>query len=136
MLATSVRERPCSERLRRSSSGRDTCSVPSSPLPISIGSAMVCDRVPLGPLTVTARPSMFTSTPAGTGMGRRPILDMLFLLPSPDVGEDFPAHALLGGLPVGEQPRRRGDDGDAEPPEDLWQVGGLCVDAKSRLRDA
>ena len=34
------------------------------------------DRVPLGPFTVTARPSMATSTPAGTGMGSRPMRDM------------------------------------------------------------
>ena len=34
-------------------------------------------RVPLGPLTVTVRPSMVTSTVAGTAMGRRPIRDMV-----------------------------------------------------------
>jgi hypothetical protein len=31
---------------------------------------------PFGPFTVTDEPSMLTSTPAGTGIGSRPIRDM------------------------------------------------------------
>ena len=41
-----------------------------------MGSTTVCVSVPLGPFTVTTAPSMATSTPAGTGMGSRPIRDM------------------------------------------------------------
>src|SRR6478735_6304945 len=115
MLAISVRERPCSERLVRSSSGRVTATVPSSARPTAIGSLTVCDRVPFGPLTVTVWPSMATSTPAGTGIGSLPIRDMSSSFPLPDVGEDFSAYALLLGLTVGEQTGRRRDDRDAEP---------------------
>ena len=76
MLVISVRVSPCSERLTRSSSGRLTAMVPSSDLATVMGAATVCDRVPLGPLTVTALPSMATSTPLGTGTGSRPMRDM------------------------------------------------------------
>ena len=54
MLAISVRVSPCSERLSRSSLGRATSMVPSSPRPTVIGLATVWLRVPLGPLTVTS----------------------------------------------------------------------------------
>src|SRR3712207_2710713 len=105
MLATRLRVSPCRLRLSRSSSGRDTSSVPSSERSIVIGAGTVCDRVPLGPFTVTAWPSRVISTPAGTGIGRRPMRDMAGLLV--DVGEDFSAYALLVGLAVGEQTGRR-----------------------------
>ena len=41
-----------------------------------IGSGMVRDSVPFGPLTVTVRPSMVTSTPVGTGTGSFPMRDI------------------------------------------------------------
>src|SRR5919202_6836136 len=95
---------------------------------------------PLGPLTVTCRPSIETSTPLGTGMGSFPMRDMLLLLSrdprSPDVGEDFPAHALLVGLPVGEQTGRRRQDRDAEAAEHPRQVGRLGVHPQAGLADA
>src|SRR6478735_3205881 len=142
MLLMSVRVRPWSERLLRSSSGRCTSRMPSSPLATVIGAAMVCDRVPLGPLTVTSDSSIATSTPDGTAMGSLPMRDMLLSLPglswsgSPDVGEDFAAHALLVRLAVGQQSLRRRDDRDAEATEDLGQVGALGVDAQAGLADA
>src|SRR5688500_17178375 len=142
MLLMSVRVRPWSERLVRSSSGRLTSRMPSSPLATVIGDAMVCDRVPLGPLTVTSESSIATSTPDGTAMGSLPMRDMLLSLPglswsgSPDVGEDFAAHALLVRLAVGQQSLRRRDDRDAEATEDLGQVGALGVDAQAGLADA
>src|SRR5690242_21814783 len=103
MLATSVRDRPCRARLSRSSSGRLTTSLPSS-CAIVIGLITVCESWPFGPFTVTFWPSIVTSTPEGTGIGSRPIRDMLFSSPQlPDVGEDFPAHATLAGLLVREQ---------------------------------
>src|SRR3954452_17383167 len=126
MLAISVRVSPCSAREVRSSSGRLTCSVPSS-CATSIGVATEWLSSPLGPLTVTCRPSIATSTPLGTGIGILPMRDMLLLLSldprSPAVGEDFPAHALLVALPVGEQARGRREDRDAEPAEHPGQVG-------------
>src|SRR6266545_4218670 len=139
MLATRVRDRPCSSLLLRWSSGRDTASTPSSSRATVIGSATTCVSSPLGPFTVTVWPSIVTSTPDGTVMGSLPIRDMLVVLlpvlPSPDVGENFPAHALVLGLLVGEQPLRRRDDRDAEASQHLRQVGRLRVDAQSGLAD-
>src|SRR3954453_22838307 len=102
MLATRVRDSPCRALLSRSSSGRLMRIEPSSARSIVMGSTRVWFSVPFGPFTVTSRPEIVTSTPDGTGMGIFPIRD-IWLLPSPDVGEDFPAHASLGGLPIGEQ---------------------------------
>src|SRR5690606_28142007 len=135
----SVRVRPCSERERRSSSGRVTTIAPDSSRDTWIGAGTVCWSVPLGPLTVTESPSMVTSTPAGTGTGILPMRDIAGL-PSPsrlpDVGEDFPAHALGGCLLVGQETGRRGDDRHAEAAEDPRQVGGLRVHAQARLGHA
>src|SRR6185437_10502816 len=127
MLFTSVRDSPCSALLRRSSSGRWTTNVPSSVRATVIGSGRMCDSVPLGPRAVTVRPSMATSTPAGTVIGCFPMRDISSAPLSPDEGEDFPAHAFLGGLPVGEQPAGRGDDRHAQAAEHLGQRGRLGV---------
>src|SRR3954447_3416545 len=121
-------------RLRRSSSGRRSCTVPSSARSTVIGSTTVCDRVPFGPLTVTVRPSMATSTPDGTVIGSFPMRDMVSN-PSPDVGEDFAAHAVLVRLPLGLKAVRRRDDRDAEAAEDPGQIGRLRVDPQAGLGD-
>src|ERR1700754_4610044 len=121
MLLIRDRVRPCSARTVLSSFGRPTTTVPSSSF-TSIGSATVCESSPFGPFTATERPSILTSTPPGTEMGRRPIRDIFWTLPSPDVGEDFPAHAALAGLLVGHQAGRRRDDRDAETAQDLRPV--------------
>src|SRR3954447_17981121 len=143
MLLTRVRVSPCSDLLSRSSSGRLTSRTPwpSSFWPFStvIGAATVWVSVPLGPLTVTCGPSIWTSTPVGTGTGSLPMRDIAVSPPglsSPDVGEDFPTHALLVGLPVGEQPLAGRDDRDAEAAEHLGQPGGLGVDPQPGLADA
>src|SRR6478609_8196530 len=80
-LATSVRDNPCNERLRRSSSGLATTMAPSSSRETLIGSATARPRVPLGPLTDTFCPSIVTSTPDGTGTGCFPIRDIALALP-------------------------------------------------------
>ena len=67
-----------------------------------IGSATVWLSSPLGPLTWTFWPSILISTPGGTGIGLRPIRDIDNGL-LPHVGEDFPAHSSLAGLPIGQQ---------------------------------
>src|SRR5882757_2714120 len=131
-LLISVRDSPCIARLYRSSSGRLTRMVPSSSRSTEIGSATVCDSVPFGPLTVTWRPSILTSTPEGTGTGSFPIRDIV-QIPLPDVGEDFPAHAPHARLPVGHQPRRRRDDRHAETTEHPRQVGRLRVHPQAGL---
>src|SRR3954447_17898752 len=137
MLLTRVRVSPCSDLLTRSSSGRLTSRTPS-PCSTVIGAATVWDRVPLGPLTVTRAPSIWTSTPVGTWTGSLPMRDIAVSPPglsSPDVGEDFPTHALLVGLTVGEQPLAGRDDRDAEAAEHLGQAGVLGVDAQPGLAD-
>src|SRR5207342_1965547 len=55
---------------------------------------------------------------------------------SPDVGEDFPTHALLVGLAVGQQALAGRDDRHAEATEDLGQTGVLRVHAEAGLADA
>src|SRR6476619_503934 len=138
MLAMRVRVRPCSERLLRSSSGRLTSSAPSSARSTVIGAATLCESVPLGPLTVTVLDSTVTSTPDGTTTGSLPIRDiacLLLVLVSPDVGEDFPTHALRVRLTVGEQPLAGRDDRDAEAAEHLGQAAALGVDTEARLAD-
>src|SRR5262245_11511732 len=137
MLLTRVRVSPCSDLLSRSSSGRLTSRTPS-PFSTVIGDATLWVRVPLGPLTVTTLPSIWTSTPAGTGTGSLPMRDIAVSPPglsSPDVGEDFPTHALLVGLTVGEQPLAGRDDRDAEAAEHLREAGVLGVDAQTGLAD-
>src|SRR6476661_7870818 len=54
----------------------------------------------------------------------------------PDVGEDFPTHALLVCLAVGQQTVRRRQDRDAEATENLGQVRRLGVDAQAGLAHA
>src|SRR6476646_8310848 len=95
MLATSDRDRPCSARTLPSSLGRVTLMTPSL-WATSMGSATSSESFPLGPVTVTSRPLMATSTPLGIGTGMRPIRDIS--VSSPDVGEDFPAYAALDRL--------------------------------------
>src|SRR5829696_9305117 len=126
MLAMRVRDSPCRARLCRSSSGRCTRRVPSSSRSTVMGAATVWLSWPLGPFTLTVWPSMVTSTPLGTAIGSRPIRDIV-AAPLPDVGEDFPTHALLVRLLVGEQPGGGGDDRHAQTAEDLGQCGGLGV---------
>src|SRR4051794_14366851 len=132
MFAINVRERPCSDFDRRSSLGRATAMTPSSCETV-MGSATTWVRVPLGPFTVTFWPSMLTSTPEGTGTGSFPIRLIVFVLLSPDVGEDFPAYSTLGGLPVGQQAGRGRDDRRAEAAEHPGQTGRLGVHAQAGL---
>src|SRR4029453_1386024 len=129
MLAISERNRPCSERLSRSSSARSTSTSPSSTL-AERSSGRMRESSPLGPLTVTVRPSILTSTPDGTGIGACPTRD---ISASPHVAEDLAAAPLGAGLPVGEQPLAGRDDGDPEAPEHAGDGIGLGVDPQARL---
>src|SRR5665647_120185 len=134
MLAMRVRVRPCNERDWRSSLGRLTSTLPSTDRATTIGAATTCCSWPLGPLTVTACPSMDTSTPVGTGTGSRPIRDMSAPpLPLPDVGENFSAYTLFGRLLVSHQAGGRGYDGHAKAPENLGKACRLGVDAQTRF---
>src|SRR5829696_1538042 len=139
MLATSVRVRPCSDLLSRSSSGRVTSSSPLSARATLIGSLMTCCKEPLGPFTETAWPSTVTSTPAGTGTGSLPMRDMsatsLVSRRSPHVGEHFAAYAGAVRLLVGQQALRCGDDRDTQATEHLRQSSRPRVHPQPRLRD-
>src|SRR5699024_4053372 len=137
MLLTSVRVRPCSARLSCSSSGPRRPRAPASLRSMVSGAGTSCESSPLAPVTVTVRSSMVTFvTAAGTGTGRNPMRDIAVLLSrSPDVGEDFPTHTLLGSLTVGQEAGGRGQDRHAQAAEDLGQVGGLRVHPQARLRD-
>src|SRR6478735_4279589 len=138
MLLTRVRLRPWRALLWRSSSGRLTSRTPS-PFSIVIGLARVWLRVPLGPFTVTTGPSIATSTLDGTAIGSLPIRDMSItpsqFSSSPDVGEDFPTHALLVRLSVGQQALARRDDRDTQAAEHLRETRVLGVDPQARLAD-
>src|ERR1700737_5339764 len=99
---------------------------PSSLRDNVIGSATWFWRAPVGALTDTFWPAIVTSTPDGTGIGCLPMRDMSST-PSPHVREDFAADALPGGLAVGQQTGRGGDDRDTQPAEHSRQVGRLGV---------
>src|SRR4029453_3404318 len=99
MLATSARARPCSARAWRSSLARSITIVPSATRGVSpLGTGWV--SLPLGPSARTVRPSTWTFTPCGIGMGCLPIRDIWRSLPH--VGEDFAAALLLARLAIGE----------------------------------
>src|SRR5882757_4957723 len=99
-----------------------------------MGAATVCWSVPFGPFTVMAAPAIVTSTPEGTAIGSLPIRDIsLSPFRLPDVGEDFPTHALLGGLTVCQQAGGRRDNRDAETAENLRHPRRLRVHAQPGL---
>src|SRR5438445_8864177 len=132
MLLTSVRVRPWSCLWVFCSVGRVTTRLPSSRLTVMSGwSARV--RVPLGPVTVSRRPSIVTSTVEGTAMGSRPIRDISFRLP--DEREAFAAELGLASLRAGHDPLARADDDDAEPAEHARDVGLAGVDPQPGLAD-
>src|SRR5262245_40999605 len=141
MFAINERDRPCRPRLKPSSSGRSTVTVPST-----IATRMLvwigCASSPRGPLTVTTLSSLTaTSTPLGISTGFLPI--RLIVLPcppslrasqpSPHVGEDLPADPLLGRRPVRHHAARRRDERDAEAAHHPRQVPPPPVDPAARL---
>src|SRR5688500_2711229 len=132
MLFTRVRVRPWSCLWVFCSVGRVTTMVPSSWL-TDISGCRARLRVPLGPLTVTWRPSIVTSTADGTGMGRRPIRDMVDRLP--DEREDFAAQLRLARLLAGHDALARADDDDAQAAEHSRDVRLARVDAQAGLAD-
>src|SRR6476646_5149663 len=132
MLLTRVRVSPWSCLWVFCSVGRVTTRVSSSRLTVMSGwSSRV--RVPLGPLTVSRRPSIVTSTVAGTAIGRRPMRDMSFGLP--DEREDFAAELGLAGLRAGHDPLARADDDDAQAAEDARDVGLAGIHPEAGLAD-
>src|SRR3954469_10036864 len=81
---------------------------------------------------------MATSTPDGTSIGSLPMRDMSVSScrsRSPDVGEDFPTHALLVGLAVGQQALAGRDDRDTQAAEHLRETRVRGVDPQAGLAD-
>src|SRR5262245_16309569 len=109
MLAHSARIRPCAARSGPSLPSRSNTSSPSACLTLTTGCCLTL-RVPLGPLTVTVAGVIDTCTPLGISTGFLPIRDMA----SPDLAQDFAAHAALARLAVGHHALRRREDRDAE----------------------
>src|SRR6201989_886315 len=133
MLLRRLRVRRWRARLSRSSSGRDTSTWPSTCCTLIVaGTVRVIS--PFGPLTVTTRPAILTSTPDGIAMGACPIRDIRSLR-SPDVAQDFAADLAPARLTVGHQPLRGGQDGDAEAAEDARHAPGVAVDPQAGRGD-
>src|SRR5918995_241416 len=132
MLFTRVRVRPWSCLWVFCSVGRVTTMVPFSWL-TEMSGCRARLRVPLGPFTVTWRPSIVTSTADGTGMGRRPIRDMVDRLP--DEREDFAAQLRLARLLAGHDALARADDDDAEAAQHARDVRLARVDTQAGLAD-
>src|SRR3954453_17068436 len=130
MLLTRVRVRPWSCLCIFCSVGRVTTSVASSRLTVMSGGRARL-REPFGPLTVRLRPSMVTSTPDGTVMGRRPIRDIAFRLP--EEREDFAAQLRLASLLAGHDPLAGADDDDAQAAEHARDACLARVDANAAL---
>src|SRR5918994_6048652 len=134
MLFTRLRVRPWRARLSRSSSGRATSSCPSTCCTLIVAGTMRVSS-PLGPLTLTMRPSIVTSTPEGIAMGACPIRDISASPRSPDEAQDFAADLALARLTVGHQPLRGGQDGHTEAAEDAGHAGGVAVDPQAGRGD-
>src|SRR5215218_2804130 len=85
---------------------------------------MRSESSPRGPLTVTRSGSIATLTPAGTGMGLRPIRLMTC---SPHLRHDLATEARSARLVTGHDAMGRRDDRRAEPTLDLRDVGVVDV---------
>src|SRR3954452_13697751 len=141
MLAISERDRPCSPRLKPSSSERSTSTVPSATV-TRMFVWIVCTSSPRGPLTRTTLSSpTATSTPLGISTGFLPIRLIASLCSrslhpsrcSPHVGEDLAADALLGRRPVGHHAARRRHERHAEAAHHARQVAAAAVDPAAGL---
>src|SRR5919198_3082963 len=115
MFWTSDRASPWRARTLRSSPAREmTTWLPSTFALSPEGRGWT--SLPFGPSALTAPSTTCTFTPCGIATGFLPMRDIV--RPSPHVGEDFPAHALLPSVSVGEDPPRRRQEDDAHPAED------------------
>src|SRR5690606_13344390 len=112
----------------------DSCAWPFSTL-IWTSAGLAIDSVPFGPLTLTLSAWTFSSTPLGRTIGFLATRDM-FVTPLGHEAQDFTVDALLARLRVGHDAFRGGDDGDAQPVEDLRQRVLAAVLAQARARHA
>src|SRR6478609_2965113 len=130
MFATSERVRPCSARCSPRLVGRVTISSPSTCSTV-MSRWILSNSSPRGPLTVTRSGSIATVTPAGTGMGLRPIR----LMPaSPHLRHDLATDALAARLVTGHDALGRRDDRRAEATLDLRDLAVADVRTLARTR--
>src|SRR5687767_6669301 len=134
MLASSVRDKPCSALCLVSSLGRFTVMVPLS-CEMSISAGMSRESSPLGPFTVTRLPSTVIVTPEGTVIGFFPMRDII-RVPLPDEREYLAAGARLARLAVRHQTLRRAQDRHAQAIADARDLRDSDVLAETGCRDA
>src|SRR6266571_5503196 len=127
-LFASARASPWKARCWRSSLLRAALSSPFSSLKEIPGGTGVVS-LPFGPWTWIDDPSIWTFTSLGMGMALRPTRDMSAFLSLPDVADDLPPHALLGGGPAGHQAAGGGEDVDAQAAVDPGDAVLAAVDA-------
>src|SRR3989442_1066907 len=132
MLATSERVSPCRARCSPRSVGRVT--IRSSPTCSTVMSrCMRSESSPFGPFTITRSGWIATETPAGTGMGLRP---MRLIARSPHLRHDLAADAHAACVVAGHDALRGRDDRRAHPTLDLRDVGVIDVRPLAGARDA
>src|SRR5579872_2072111 len=137
MFAISVRVSPCSARSSPRSVGRVTVTTPSS-WEIRMRCGTCWRSSPFGPETVTRPGSTETITPAGTSIGRFPIL-LKCSSPEtrlPHVAQDFAADALGLGGAARDDAAGGGHDRDAHAAEHALAASLAGVHAATGLRDA
>src|SRR5512135_2292285 len=132
MLATRVRDRPCSALCLAVSVGRSTTTVPPSTFTASSGWSRRVSS-PFGPLTVTVCPDAVAETPAGRGTGFLPMRDMA--APLPDHRQELAAEVRLARLAIGHQPLRRREDGHAQAVAHAGDLPHAHVTPQPRRRD-
>src|ERR687888_2804606 len=133
MFWTSDRASPWRARTLRSSPAREMTTALPSTFALSPG-GRDWTSLPFGPSALTPPSTTLTFTPCGIATGFLPMRDMNH--PSPHVGEDFPANALLPCVTVGEDAPRRRQEHDAHPAKDRRDPVAGDVDAPSRRGDA
>src|SRR5215471_2780302 len=138
-LASNARARPCSARC--SSLSRIAFSTPS------FCSSLICAgtstlSLPLGPCTSTLPPATgLIFTPEGTGIGLRPIRDIVSLSFSqnfrlPDFAKNFAAEIRLAGSATGHHALWRGENADAQPANDGTDFARAEIVALAGARNA
>ena len=97
--------------------------------------------VPFGPLIVTDKPEILTSTPEGTTTASFPIRDMSCFFPLsffrlPNEAHDFATNVALARFAVGHEPLACGQNCYTQTAEHARYVGGCAIHAQTWSRYA
>src|ERR1700674_4036534 len=131
-LATKARARPC--RARCSSDSRralSTLSFCSKRMPWGTRTL----SLPLGPCTSMTAGPICTFTPAGSGIGFRPIRDMAFCL-LPDFAEQLAAEPLFTRRTAGHDSARSAQNAHSQAAEDALNLFHRHIAAAAGTGDA